>query len=393
MKNSIILAICLLISANSFAQVDFYIPEWTVQAQENPKGTGKMYNNKPVGEWEYFNEFYYDSPTEIFSYDTYILKKISHNDRNKIKAIGSLNTDFKKTGNWKEFHENGNIKAIGNYKNGNSDGEWITYNEKGEIVRKSNYIDGNKNGISIYIDDEKEEYKVRTTSNYKNDIKNGKEQVEILYDGKEMLYQIINYDNGHKSGEQITYNDKGIIATIESFDGVNYYPYQLVKNYDNGNIQFRMTLDNKVPVGTVYYFHANGKELQKTEIKDGKIYNIFDRKDENGNPQDFGDFKDGQGTVNNYENGQLTLKQVYENSEIVEITNYSNQLILSVVSYKNGDIYKQANYENGVIKEELTGNSKTIFENGIIHFKTEITTNGHLAKETFYDAINFSCSE
>ena len=36
-------------------------------------------------------------------------------------------------GEWKYYHENGKLEAIGNYKNGKEEGEWKFYHENGKL--------------------------------------------------------------------------------------------------------------------------------------------------------------------------------------------------------------------------------------------------------------------
>ncbi|OWK74779.1 hypothetical protein CBW16_05140 [Flavobacteriaceae bacterium JJC] len=43
-------------------------------------------------------------------------------------------------GEWQFFHENGNLKASGNYENGKRNGEWKSYDEKGTLRSITQYL-------------------------------------------------------------------------------------------------------------------------------------------------------------------------------------------------------------------------------------------------------------
>ena len=51
--------------------------------------------------------------------------------------------DNLENGPFKEWYENGNLKAVGQYKNGDQeDGELLLYNEQGVLIRKMNCVEG-----------------------------------------------------------------------------------------------------------------------------------------------------------------------------------------------------------------------------------------------------------
>lgn len=62
------------------------------------------------------------------------------------------------------FHENGNVKQVGNFVDGKLDGKWISYSEEGNIVAVAYYKNGKKHGKWQYF----ESSNVVKEVNYKN---------------------------------------------------------------------------------------------------------------------------------------------------------------------------------------------------------------------------------
>ena len=44
------------------------------------------------------------------------------------------------------YHENGQLKEKGNYKDGKKEGEWLSYHENGQLFTKENHKDGKEEG-------------------------------------------------------------------------------------------------------------------------------------------------------------------------------------------------------------------------------------------------------
>ncbi|MET0569820.1 MAG: hypothetical protein ABWZ79_00220 [Pedobacter agri] len=44
-----------------------------------------------------------------------------------------------KPGEWKYYHKNGRLNAVGEYKNGKCINEWLYYDDKGNLLKKVKY--------------------------------------------------------------------------------------------------------------------------------------------------------------------------------------------------------------------------------------------------------------
>ena len=62
------------------------------------------------------------------------------------------------------FHDNGNVKQVGNFVDGKLDGKWVSYSEEGNIVAVAYYKNGKKHGKWQYF----ESSNVVKEVNYKN---------------------------------------------------------------------------------------------------------------------------------------------------------------------------------------------------------------------------------
>jgi hypothetical protein len=73
-----------------------------------------------------------------------------------LEQKGGYNKKGNEQGPWIWFYESGKTMRQENYVNGNREGELIDYNELGEVILKGNYSNNNKEGLWLY---ETKEYK------------------------------------------------------------------------------------------------------------------------------------------------------------------------------------------------------------------------------------------
>lgn len=81
----------------------------------------------------------------------------------QIKSVGVRNLESKKTGEWRTYFENGQVKSIIQYQNGTEHGKWITCFETGVISSQGQFTNGSKSGIWTY---HYPSGKVKTRTNY-----------------------------------------------------------------------------------------------------------------------------------------------------------------------------------------------------------------------------------
>ncbi|HBS12961.1 MAG TPA: hypothetical protein DEO36_10560, partial [Flavobacteriaceae bacterium] len=119
---------------------------------------GKFSKGQKVGKWTFYYKngntkktvFFKDGkwkgevktyfPTgqlESVSYhkDTKITSTKYNLTTGKVQQIGAFNAMGEKTGEWKTFYDNGQLKETGNYSNGQKTGEWKYYDEEGKLIQ------------------------------------------------------------------------------------------------------------------------------------------------------------------------------------------------------------------------------------------------------------------
>ena len=170
------------------------------------KSTGKQFDGKKEGEWNY------------------------HFEDGSLQAKGSYR-EGKKFGAWKYYNESGSIKAEGNYINDLTDGIWIHYYESGGIKTKGKLYKGQKDGEwSLFYSDGKlkgeanyelgnglyKEYYRTGSLKVKGKVVNGKNQGVWQYF----------YESGYLEGECNFRNGEG--------EFMGYYPPTTKKEIKEG---------------------------------------------------------------------------------------------------------------------------------------------------------------
>ncbi len=242
--------------------------------------------------------------------------------------------NFKKIGEWKRYHKNGELRTIGNYLNDNKEGEWKNYynngqlnyigkftNDKPEREHKRYYENGQVANIYNYINGKKEgEWKtfyengqLKELRTYKNDEPIG-EYKDYFDNGQ--LKRIFNYIEGKASGEFKAYYNDGKISTVS--------------NYQNDKSE-----------GESKHYFKNGQLSSignyKNNLKNGEWKNYFD----NGQLSSTGSYKEGE------RDGEW--KSYFTSGQIVDIGKYSNGKPNGEwnIYWSNGQLYQLRNWKDG----------------------------------------------
>jgi antitoxin component YwqK of YwqJK toxin-antitoxin module len=189
-------------------------------------------------------------------------------DKTRLKEIIEYRNGVKH-GEYLEYYPNGNLRMKTNYNNDKIEGQYTLNFPDGSLEVNKTIRNGKTEGIvKKYFRDDHDEYQnTYTLTQYKNDKKNGKVKYyvdDILYstavykNGKE--YEITNYyENGairskrkydrnedarekHIKSEQINYDEKGKIKSIQHFKGDRYHGNTIF--YDNNKPSRTVKYDN-----------------------------------------------------------------------------------------------------------------------------------------------------
>lgn len=178
---------------------------------------GQFRNNRPYGEFIYYN---HDGLVEA---------------RNKFSDDGIISHSI-------IYHSNGKILAEGKYVNQKKDGVWMYYSDlDGKLVAEENYNKGKLDGES-----------------------------KTFYAETGELFEIMKYRAGIKQGTYQKYFPDGKIMT-EGFYLDGLLDGEFVSYYPDGNIQLRGNHRKGMQVGNWEYFDEEGSLLTEDEYKKGNV--------------------------------------------------------------------------------------------------------------------------
>ena len=143
-------------------------------------------------------------------------------------------------GEWVDYHENGNIRYKGQFKDNEPIGIFEYYNPEGKIIAKGQYLNKKKDGQWQYFSDK--DGSLILTEDYQNGTLNGKAVVYIP--GTDVVSEVTNYVNGVKNGEYTNY-------------------------YDNGTLKMKTNYKNDALDGDYVYYYYNGVVKEEGRFTEG----------------------------------------------------------------------------------------------------------------------------
>jgi antitoxin component YwqK of YwqJK toxin-antitoxin module len=135
------------------------------------------------------------------------------NDKGVTIAVGKLENNIP-VGNWQYFYENGYLESEGFYKNGHYDGKWIRYLNPEGIVTRLHY--DKKIPEDSTPDLNKSRYKIWEIQNFKEGVRDG-EFIHYAYYSVDKPKSVMNYKNGLPDGMSIGYYNNGMIYYLQDY--------------------------------------------------------------------------------------------------------------------------------------------------------------------------------
>lgn len=130
-------------------------------------------------------------------------------DEGQLRAEGVYSLG-KRIGKWNFYHENGSIEQEGNYNNqGNTEGPWKWYYDNGTVSREESFRNGLNDGIYTEYD---ETGKVVVQGEYVDGLEEGLWKYDYGDTREEGIYK-----GGKRNGEWKTYYDNGQLSFVGSF--------------------------------------------------------------------------------------------------------------------------------------------------------------------------------
>lgn len=215
-----------------------------------------------------------------------------------------------KTGTWKAYYSNGNIKSIITYQNGKPDGYACFY-----------YENGKKSEEGIWKEN-------KWVGDYKYYYQNGNPAYEWKYS-----------ENGKRTGVQKYYHENGKIM-IEG-EWVEGKENGTIREYDkNGNLIAEKTFNNgQLDVASVKIYTPKAENTNVAEEKQEQKQNIVitEQKPE----QETIEYFDGNGFHRTYKNGRLDREGEWKNGRLMDGKKYyydENGKLIKTTIYKNGNV-------------------------------------------------------
>lgn len=234
---------------------------------------------------------------------------------NMTKMEGSY-LNNKREGTWKyrksydkDMPVNWTLDETRDFKDGLQDGYVKKYNGD-EVFSEQFYSTGVRNGKSVeYYSNGKPDKEL----NFRNDTLNG---VQKMYYENGNLRSEANVTMGKYNGAYLEYFESGRLKRKMYYANDTINGTETVYN-EQGIIISEVQIKNEVLDGECKYYHANGTLWTIRTFKAGNLWEVPLNQDKNGKKLDPGSIKEGNGTVNIYdENGALSDVWIVQNGKI-----------------------------------------------------------------------------
>jgi antitoxin component YwqK of YwqJK toxin-antitoxin module len=217
--------------------------------------------------------------------------------------------DNKKTGIWKEFYANGNIKSKLTFANNRPDGYAVMYHENGKISEEGIW----KNG--------------RWVGNYKLYYENGEVQHEFKFN-----------PSGKREGAQKYYYENGQLS-IEGNWANGQEAGTIKKYYENGDLQSEENYNNgTLDEATVKKYETKKPIVTKEQDPEIVVPKIIPKADEKPNIPTLQFNGEGYWKLYNG-NKQVSMEGIFKNKRLMDGKKYTydeNGILNRIAVYKDG---------------------------------------------------------
>jgi len=216
-----------------------------------PVGVHRMYGNGG----EVINSFIYNDNGLLLS-EGIVNESGYYNGRwkdyyqdGKVRAEGNY-SESRRTGIWKFYNSAGRMEQTGSFNNGRPDGLWRWYYENGNPLREEEYFQGRRDGLCTEYSPSGE---IISSGQYSDDEKNGEWKF--------------------KSGDYI--EEGSYIIGLK--DG------QWKAFYDDGTLRFKGSYVQGNPEGQHLYYYPDGRLKEEQHYRNGLRQKTWKKFDEEGN--------------------------------------------------------------------------------------------------------------
>jgi antitoxin component YwqK of YwqJK toxin-antitoxin module len=282
-----------------------------------------------------------------------------------------VNSQIPYSGPIEVYHENGQLRFKGNYKDGKREGPFESYHDNGQLDIKVNFKDDKQEGPEVGYSDNG---KLCSEGNYKEGKPDGFFEFycpkgrEYYKDGEGTVLLFLKPDRiVERNG--ITYE---VNKTTPFYGTIRYYHENILNDLTSAfggekekpRIRVEKTFINGQLEGPHRYYFFDGKLSRKENYKDGKEDGLAESYFQNGRLSYFTNYKDGKkdglehlyfknGQLKeegNYKDGKLNgpYEKYYINGQLKEEGNYQygSQFGPYKKYYKNGQLEERGNWKD-----------------------------------------------
>jgi len=243
---------------------------------------------------EYYESGELKSIVKAKENEEHIFESISYYKNGNISETGEIKKHFgasvvfRKHGYWKYYHENGVIKMEGTFFLDRPTRFWKQYYENGKLENIWEYDShGDRAGP------------------WEKYYKNGK------------LQQIGGFIFGKPSGEWKFYHENGKLHLIGEYSYRGGETGEWKEYKENGKLYSSGEMIEGKQSGEWKFYYENGQLKTTIIFEDGKLMNLTELYDMNGNSMDMSTLKNGNGFLKHY-NDDVTLFQMTVKDGVIE---------------------------------------------------------------------------
>ena len=263
-----------------------------------------------------------------------------------VSNTGAFDTNGKLTGEWTQYHTNGEVASVGSFVNGELDGKSTYYYDTGIISAIVNYKNGQPDGRI-------ENYKLIGYKYEDVDYKGGQKQgKEVGYYPDQSIYYEYLYDNGKLNGPYKVFYEDGSTNNEGNFKN-DLYEGEVVGYYRSGQIKSSYTYKEGVLNGPAVEYYEDGQVQSTGAYKNDKQLGEWKQYNSAGALIQVEAY-DERGKVNGPTKnldylGRVETVYMKKKGEITELINYDTEgEVISKYKVKGGELkFKNLNV-NGV---------------------------------------------
>jgi len=311
-----------------------------------------------------------------------------------IEKLNRFDSQGRKNGMWQEYHDNGKVKEEGNWYEGKKNGLFKVFDRKGELIRFEKYSDGELvlDDEAGFVPDVRKEFhetgELKLVGSYKDESKQG---VFREYDKEGNIISSIIYENNQKTGEGIVdavglrqgewilyYSGGEKRATGAYKDGKKEGDW--IFYHKNGSTEQRGKYKNDLPEGAWLWYYESGKRWREEQFRKGKEDGLMIEYDEKDKIVAQGEFVDGlkngpwiMEVGDHREEGAFVdgekhgvWKWIYDGKQVIFIGEFNNGIPIGKHKFyfSNGVLKEEGKFKSG----ERHGDWKFYLDDGSVHY-------------------------